>query len=87
MAEFKSVRRYYLHQRRRASEEDSDLALVWRAKQEGEPGVALPATFPHKAALEAAFYTTTEDLDGTDENELVEAGLSKQAATEVLAAL
>lgn len=71
MAEYRRTRRYYLH-KRLFSNAICDLALrdVWRAKQEAEPGTALPSGFPHKAALEAAGYTTVQDIDGADQDEL-----------------
>ncbi len=71
MAELRSVRRYYLH-KRFGAHAICDLALrdVWRAKQEAEPGTPLPADFPHKSSLEAAGYSTLEDIDGADQAEL-----------------
>lgn len=83
-----SVRRFYLSKRRSAlAAGDSDLAGVWRAKQEAQPGTSLPSSVPGAAALEAAGYTTYEDLQGASVNELVGAGISLTDATAALAAL
>lgn len=61
---------------------------VWHAKQDGEPGVALPAGFPTKDELAAAGYTTVEDIDGADVEELEDyVGISQFQATAVLTAL
>lgn len=88
MATFKTARRYYLHSRRHTDAAGlGQLASVWRGKQESEPGTALPAAFPALAALSDAYYTTSEDLDGCDAAELVEAGLSTRDAGLVIAEL
>jgi len=88
MADVKRPRRYYLHKRLEARNcSQDDLDLIWRAKQEAEPGTPLASTFPSKAALEAVGYTTTEDVDGADEAELMRAGLTQQQARVVVAAL
>lgn len=49
---------------------DGELESVWRAKQEAQPGTALPATFPFLAQLAAGGYTTQQDLLGADILEL-----------------
>jgi hypothetical protein len=87
MSETRNLRRYALH-KRRAAEEALSIAIrdVWAAKQEAEPGVILPSDFPSKAALSASYYTTYEDLDGADTNELVALGLTEKQAAAVLAA-
>lgn len=82
-----SARRFYLSRRRRALEEDDPNAAVWQAKQEAEPGTALAPTFPALDELEAAGYTTVEDLTGATEDELLRAGLSLTNARAALAAL
>lgn len=88
MAEFGSVRRYYLRKRLRAREVGDDaLESTWQAKQEAEPGSSLASTFPHVEALEALGYTTTEDLDGADVDELACAGLKRRQAEDVIGAL
>jgi len=87
-ASVKTARRYYLGKRRKALEvQDNALADVWRAKQEAEPGQALALTFPHRSKLEALGYTTVEDLDGANQDELISAGLLRREAAAVLAAL
>lgn len=61
---------------------------VWHAKQVAEPGTDLPADFPAKLELEAAGYTTVEDVDGADVEELEDyAALSSANANAVLAAI
>jgi hypothetical protein len=68
--------------RRQCLEED-----VWIVKQAAEPGTALAADFPHRAALIAAGYSALEDLDGATTKELKRfARLSSQEADTVLAA-
>lgn len=66
---------------------DYDLAGVWRWKQERQPGTALPDTFPLLTELDAAGYTTVEDLDGADVAELVRASFTSSQAKRILAAL
>lgn len=89
MAEVKRPRRYYLRERQQAVRaEEWDLSGVWRSKQQGQPGVALPASFPMLVQLAAQGYTTVEDLDGADEAELAANGeFSVRQAAEILAAL
>jgi hypothetical protein len=88
VAEVRRPRRYYLHKRLHAKlYESSDAEAIWKAKQEAEPGTPLDSAFPFKSALEAIGYTTTEDLDGADEAELVRAGLNQREAKQVIAAL
>ncbi len=88
MAELTNVRRYYLQKRRKARElVDTALEVVWHAKQEEESGTALGSTFPHRSALAALGYTTTEDLEGADEAELFIAGLTRHQAQDVIGAL
>lgn len=63
------------------------MELVWKAKQEAEPGAALPDDFAARAKLVEVGYSTKEDLDGADVDELVEyVCLSQQDAEAVLAA-
>lgn len=67
---------------------ESAFEAVWQGKQEGEPGTALPTTFPSRDALVAAGYSTKEDLDGAHAVELEKTvGLSKRDAQAVLKAL
>lgn len=89
-AHFKRARRYYLRKRiyelRHGSRSGQD--GIWRAKQEAEPGVALPATFPFLSShLAPCGYETVEDLDGASVDELRELGLTRLEAEAVLAAL
>lgn len=88
-AHFKTARRYYLRKRlfelRNGDRPGQD--GVWRSKQESEPGVALPATFPFLSTLAPCGYETVEDVDGADVDELRELGLSRLEAEAVLTAL
>lgn len=84
----KTARRYYLGKRRQSAERDDDMTTQWHAKQDGEPGTALPATFPFLVQLATGFYTTVEDLDGAPNTELRDfAGLTLREADAVLEAL
>lgn len=83
-----TLRRFYLLKRLRARAiGDKGLEGVWRHKQETQAGTELAAAFPARAALVAAGYSTEEDLDGADVDELVSAGLTYHDATAALAAL
>lgn len=87
MATF-NVRRIYLHKRIAARSEESSLEPVWQAKQEAEAGTALPAAFPFLSQLSAVGYSTQEDLEGADAEELAATvGLGAKASAAVLAAL
>jgi hypothetical protein len=88
VADFTSQRRFCLWKRMSAHVQGLyALAAVWRGKQEAEPGVALPDTFPSRAALVAIGYSTKEDLVGADVAELVEyVNISQREAEAVLAA-
>jgi hypothetical protein len=68
-------------------QQNEELAATWKAKQQAIPGTALPASFPLQARLAVAGYSTVEDLDGTDEDELVRAGLTQREAQTTMAAL
>jgi hypothetical protein len=81
-----SPRRFYLLKRLVAVAACSSLASTWRAKQEAEPGTALPTTFPHRDRLVAAGYSTKEDLDGADATELAWSGFGSRDATAILEA-
>jgi hypothetical protein len=83
-----SARRYYLLKRQAAETlSDNGLAMVWRHKQESEPGEDLPTGFPSLSVLQEAGYSTVEDLTGAGTDELVELGLTQRQAESVLAAL
>ena len=82
-----SPRRYYLLKRQDAAAlGDKGLELLWRGKQEAETGAALPTDFPHLSTLEPLGYVAREDLDGADECELREMGLTQKQAQAVLEA-
>ncbi len=83
-----SFRRYCLLKRQLATQlEQTAIASLWQAKQEAEAGSDLPATFPLRARLAAAFYTTVEDLDGATVGELADEGcFTTREAEQVLAA-
>lgn len=67
--------------------DNSAMAGVWRAKQEEQPGTDLPLGFPFLSTIQAAGYSTREDLDGSDDTELARyCGLSQRDAQVVLAA-
>ncbi len=88
MSTLGSVRRYYLAKRHAAEAcGEKALELVWASKQEAEPGESLPTDFPYRERLAARAYTTTQDLIGADEQELVDQGFSTRESTEILAAL
>jgi hypothetical protein len=83
-----TVRRFYARQRRLATlGGDTALAGIWRAKQEAIAWPDLPAGFPSRALLLAAGFPTVRDLDGADERELTDLGLTARAAAAVLAAM
>lgn len=83
-----TLRRFYLLKRRKArAYGDKGLEGVWRQKQEAQAGTSLDAAFPARAALVAAGYSTEEDLDGADIDELVEAGIPYHDASAAIAAL
>lgn len=66
---------------------DIEMASVWRAKQEAQPGTPLPITFPFLLDLANGGYTTREDLTGADLYELVQiARLHRSDAQIVLTA-
>lgn len=89
MADILRPRRYYLLKRRFFTDVDFQppLAGAYRHKQEAEPGTDLPADFPALSALAQLGYTTVEDLDGANTDELRDHGLSAKAAQDVIDAL
>lgn len=87
-SEINNTRRFFLLKRIAAKAEADPLEGAWRHNQEAIGGTALPASFPYRATLVAAGYSTTEDLDGADAAELTKnAGLATRHANAVLAAL
>lgn len=87
MATLNNLRRFYLHKRIWAAQLDDDWDKFWQGKQEAHPGTSLATSFPHRVALVACGYSTTEDLDGADENELLRVGFTPLQAEQILAAL
>lgn len=87
MAEVNSHRRYAFLKMRAAAVEQSPLESAWDGIRRGEPGTAIPTTFPARALLVAAGYLVVEEIDGADETELTNAGLSPQQAAAVIAAV
>lgn len=86
---FKTARRYFLRKAQfYYGMQLEGLAAAYRAKQDGQPGTALPVDFPSYAKLASARYTTREDLDGADASELLRyANLNMREARAVLTAL
>lgn len=83
-----SVRRYYLLERLAARRrEDFAMSSVFRAKQEAEAATPLPIDFPSRAPLVAAGYSTVEDINGADIEELLCAKLTTKQAETVLTEL
>jgi hypothetical protein len=84
----KRPRRYYLLRYFFAQDDGEPVtAAVWRAKQLEQVATALPADFPARAQLVAAFYETLEDVDGADVDELAHrVGLQRSTARAVIAA-
>ncbi len=81
-------RRYYLLERLAAyAREDFAIGAVFRAKQEAEAATVLPVDFPSRALLVAAGYSTVEDINGADLEELLCAQLSTKQAETVLTEL
>ena len=82
-------RRYYLLKKQAARAlYDDGLAMLWQFKQESESGTDLPDDFPNLTALDAAGYSTIEDLTGAGSIELMqEVGLTHRQADAVIAAL
>jgi hypothetical protein len=85
--QIKSKRRYYLLKLLWARRQDNDQDGIWRSKQQAVSGTALPSDFPLLSRLAAADYTTTDDLDGADANELKGSGFTAREAETIFAAL
>jgi hypothetical protein len=87
MSEVRRPRRYYLLKRLAlAARGEYEQSLVFKAKQEFEPGTSLPVGFPHSAALVLAGYAALEDIDGADSAELQRAGFDESSALRILIA-
>lgn len=87
---YPTLRRLYLANRRGAlklGNPGTIQARFWRWKQERIAWPDLPANFPARAKLIAEGYQTVRDLDGADQDELTELGLTRQQAHAVLVAM
>ena len=83
-----TLRRYYLSKRRYFNAlGETSRAAFWRWKQEQIAWPDLPTAFPSRTKLIAEGYQTVRDLDGADEDELREIGLTKSQAAAVLVAM
>lgn len=89
MATVTSVRRHRLLKSFDFADRGEDgMAATWRAKQEATAGTELPASFPSRAVLVAARYSTLEDVTGADVDELLKrTPLKRRQAEAVIAAL
>jgi hypothetical protein len=88
MAAVRNPRRYCLLKSRALDANDMrELAAAFRGKQDAITGTPLPGGVPHQAALAAARYTTVEDLDGADVDELVDQGFPRAHALAVIRSL
>jgi hypothetical protein len=95
MSDILTYRRYLHNERMNArARQDKELESVWRAKQEAQPGTAIPASVPYHPELAMGGYEALEDLDGADSCELVTMtslacgpGLTHREADQVMAAL
>lgn len=93
MAEFRSIRRYYLLKARfndgRHDVEFGAIALAFYGKQALEPGTPLPLTLAPRLLDELwrAHYRAIEDLDGADVEELAAQGIARSDATAIFEAL
>lgn len=83
------ARRFYLLKRCASRRSSDGFEEVWRGMQEREPGTSLAATFPARALLVAAGYSTHEDVDGADVTELLQnvTGLGRSDAEAAIAAV
>lgn len=88
MGEVRNPRRFYLLKAQFIGDnvETDVLQRVWWGKQEALAGTAIPPTFPFRADLDAIHYRALEDLDGADQQELINQGLAYFKAKAVLAA-
>jgi len=70
-----SARRYYLRKSQfYASADEQGLAATYQGLHDSVVGTPVPAAVPFRDKLAAAGYTTTEDIVGSDVDELVEFG-------------
>jgi hypothetical protein len=83
-----SVRRYYLLESLAADLRGEEaMADLFRQKQQSVPGTALADDFPSKSLLASAGYTTIEDVNGADAEELECAELTPKQAQAALSAI
>jgi hypothetical protein len=66
---------------------DDGTDLLWDGKRRLITGVSIPTTFPARTQLLAAGYLVLDELQGADEPELTNAGLSATQAAAVVAAI
>jgi len=84
-----TLRRYHkLKAEAAAGRGDLGQAGALTAKHEADEGTPLPDDFPARDLLEAAKYTTIEDLDGATGDELAKVkGITLTQVAQVLAAV
>lgn len=87
VADLGNHRRYCFLKYRDAVALEDDMETVWDAKRRAMPGTVLTSGFPARPALLAAGYLAEEELEGADETELLNAGLTQAQAAAVLAAI
>lgn len=81
-------RRYCLLKRLAAKAQQwTAIEAVWQGKQEAEPGDSLPLDFPLRARLVTAGYSTVQDLNGADAEELQDACFTARESAIIFAAL
>jgi hypothetical protein len=88
MGEIRTTRRYYAAKAEASAlAYEHDAEILWRARQQAEPGTLFPASVPLQEKLRAAGYVVLEDVLGADEAELLDAGLAEREAGAVVKAL
>lgn len=80
-------RRYCFLKYRHYHELDDDLEYLWDGKRKTIPGTDISDVFPGAIELRAAGYEAIEEVQGADEDELTEVGLSNQTIQAVFAAI
>lgn len=74
---------YFFKQQAATARGDDGLSYAWHDKRLAQPGTALPAAFPWRAAAVAAGVLAVEDLDGAGERSLESIGLTARQATDI----
>lgn len=87
MIEVNTHRRFAFLKMQAAVADQSPMGPAWDGIRKGDPGTELPANFPARTNLVSAGYLVVEEVDGADETELTNAGLSPQQAAAVIAAV